>query len=95
MQVCTLQIIPGLQRGDAKTKLAVSDLDSPAIHIFDIKSGSNEAIDTLNLHSMPVTAMRFNEPHDTVISADKRGRGQQPEGQGRVSQWRNAAGARH
>lgn len=65
---------PAPQRGDAKTKLAVSDLDSPAVHIYDLKSGSNDPIDTLtSLHAAPVTAMRYSERHNTVISADKKG----------------------
>lgn len=62
-----------LQRGDARTKLAVSDLNSPSIHVYDLKTGSNDPIDTVELHSAPVTAMRFCEPYNTVISTDKKG----------------------
>ena len=62
-----------VQRGDAKAKLAVTDAGSPAIRIYDMRSGSNDPLDVLSIHSQPVTALAFNEPHNTVISADSRG----------------------
>lgn len=44
---------------------------SPALLLF---SGSNEPLDTLpSLHAAPVTAMRYNEAADTVISTDGKG----------------------
>jgi peptidylprolyl isomerase domain and WD repeat-containing protein 1 len=62
------------RRGDAKAKLAVSDSGSGAVHIYDMRSGSNDALDTLpSLHAAPVTAMRYNEAADTVISSDGKG----------------------
>ncbi|GAB4814723.1 hypothetical protein N2152v2_001769 [Parachlorella kessleri] len=73
-----LPFVPGVvewvfKRGDAKTKLAVSDQDSPNIHIYDMKAGSNEPIDKVTLHTQPVTAMRYIEQHHTVVSTDKKG----------------------
>eukprot|EP00887_Chlorella_sp_A99_P006803 scaffold2.g6803.t1 len=74
-----LEYVPGcvewiFRRGEAKAKLAVSDSGSPAIHIYDMRSGSNEALATLaSLHGAPVTALAFNERADTVISTDARG----------------------
>jgi peptidylprolyl isomerase domain and WD repeat-containing protein 1 len=32
------------REGDVKPKLAISDRNTPAIHIFDVYSGSNEPI---------------------------------------------------
>ena len=52
----------------------MSDADNPAIHIYDMRSGSNDPLDSLpSLHAAPVTAMRFSEPHGTVISTDQKG----------------------
>ncbi|EFN51411.1 hypothetical protein CHLNCDRAFT_28079, partial [Chlorella variabilis] len=61
-------------RGDAKAKLAVSDSGTGLIHIYDMRSASNEPVDELpSLHSEPVTAMRYNEAADAVISTDAKG----------------------
>lgn len=62
-----------LQRGDAKAKLAVSEADGPAIRVYDMRSGANEPLDEVRLHGECVTAMRFNEPANVVVSADARG----------------------
>ena len=32
------------KQGDVKGKLAISDRDSPSIHIYDARSGSNDSI---------------------------------------------------
>ena len=61
------------QRGEAQAKLAIADRGSPAVHLYDARSGSNEAVGSASVHRAPVVAMRFNEPHDTVISADEKG----------------------
>lgn len=62
------------QKGDAATKLAISDLNSPAIYVYDVASGSEEPVATLAaLHSAPVTVMRYNAPANTVISSDSKG----------------------
>lgn len=62
-----------MQRGEAQAKLAIADRDSPAVHLYDARSGSNEAVGSAAVHRAPVVAMRYNEPHDTVISADDKG----------------------
>ena len=60
-----------LQKGEARARLALSDLNSPSIYIYDIKSGSNDPVATLDsLHRAPVTALKYNPTFDTVISAD-------------------------
>ncbi|MEW5307627.1 MAG: hypothetical protein WDW36_010006 [Sanguina aurantia] len=74
-----LPYIPGcvewvFKKGEAQWRLAISDLDSPAIHIYDAASTSSEPITSLaTLHRAPVTAMRYNAAHDTVISTDSKG----------------------
>lgn len=63
-----------LQKGDAASKLAISDLNSPAVYIYDVASGSETAIATLEkLHTAPVKVMRFNAVANTVISSDAKG----------------------
>lgn len=63
-----------LQKGDAASKLAISDLNSPAVHIFDVSSGSEAPIATLEkLHTAAVKVMRFNAVANTVISSDAKG----------------------
>ena len=62
-----------VQRGEAQAKLAIADRDSPAVHLYDARSGSNEAVGSAAVHRAPVLAMRYNEPHDTVISTDDKG----------------------
>eukprot|EP00878_Enallax_costatus_P002186 GHUV01002357.1.p1 GENE.GHUV01002357.1~~GHUV01002357.1.p1 ORF type:complete len:625 (+),score=138.92 GHUV01002357.1:201-2075(+) len=62
------------KKGDAASKLAISDLNSPAIHIYDVASGSEEPIATLeSLHSSPVVVMAYNAAANTVISSDQKG----------------------
>ncbi|KAF6258211.1 hypothetical protein COO60DRAFT_1295463 [Scenedesmus sp. NREL 46B-D3] len=62
------------KKGDAASKLAISDLNSPAIHIYDVASGSEEPIASLSsLHASPVAVMRFNAAANTVISSDAKG----------------------
>jgi peptidylprolyl isomerase domain and WD repeat-containing protein 1 len=64
-----------LQKGDAASKLAISDLNSSAIHIYDVASGSEEPIASLSsLHASPVAVMRFNAAANTVISSDAKGK---------------------
>jgi peptidylprolyl isomerase domain and WD repeat-containing protein 1 len=63
-----------LQKGDAASKLAISDLNSPAVYFYDVASGSESPIATLEkLHTAPVKVMRFNAPANTVISSDAKG----------------------
>ena len=63
-----------LQKGDAASKLAITDLNSPAVYIYDVASGSEAPITQLNsLHTAPVKVMRFNAAANTVISSDEKG----------------------
>lgn len=62
------------KKGDAASKLAISDLNSPAVYFYDVASGSESPIATLEkLHTAPVKVMRFNAPANTVISSDAKG----------------------
>ncbi|WIA40575.1 hypothetical protein OEZ86_013916 [Tetradesmus obliquus] len=62
------------KKGDAAAKLAISDLNSPAIHIYDVASGSEEPLATLSsVHASPVAVMRFNAAANAVISSDAKG----------------------
>ncbi len=62
-----------LQRGEAAAKLAIADQDSPAVHIFDIRSGSEESLQQIRPHQSPVEHMQYNAAHDVVISVDCKG----------------------
>jgi peptidylprolyl isomerase domain and WD repeat-containing protein 1 len=62
-----------LQPGDAKAKLAISDSASGSIHLFDVRSGSQEPYAEVKLHAAPVTAMRYSAGADTMVSADQKG----------------------
>eukprot|EP00879_Flechtneria_rotunda_P014073 GHRR01014703.1.p1 GENE.GHRR01014703.1~~GHRR01014703.1.p1 ORF type:complete len:275 (+),score=76.87 GHRR01014703.1:1677-2501(+) len=71
---CPMQTTLLFQKGDAASKLAVSDLNSPAVYIYDVSTGSEEPIATLTtLHTSPVVVMKFNAAVDTVISSDTKG----------------------
>ena len=43
------------------------------VHIYDVRSGSEEPLESFALHSSPVAVMRYNAAHDTVISIDQKG----------------------
>lgn len=60
-------------RQEAQAKLALSDLNSGAIHVYDMKSGSSEAVQVVQVHKAPVTAMRYAAAHRVVVSSDSRG----------------------
>lgn len=67
-------IFSSFQAGDSKTKLAIADSDSPDIHIYDVRSGTNEPLRTVRVgHAAPVAAMRFAPPKNLVVSLDKKG----------------------
>lgn len=74
-----LTFVPGQaewisKKGEAQSRVALSDLHGPTISIFDIKSGSNDALATLaTIHKAPVTCLRYNMAFDTVISTDSKG----------------------
>jgi hypothetical protein len=59
----------------AHTQLLPADDTSLRFHFaVPARSGSNEPLDQLtSLHSAPVTALKYNEPADTVISTDSKG----------------------
>lgn len=60
-----------IQRGEAKARLAISDLNSSSIHVYDVRSGTSEPMTTLqSIHRTPVVALKYNPVFDTVISAD-------------------------
>ncbi|VFQ82800.1 unnamed protein product [Cuscuta campestris] len=61
------------KQGDAKAKLAVSDCNSSFVHIYDARAGSNEPIQSKEIHLAPVKVMKYNHIFDTVISADDKG----------------------
>lgn len=43
------------------------------VHIYDVRSGSEDPLESFAPHSCPVAAMRYNASHDTVISIDQKG----------------------
>lgn len=61
------------QRGDSNTKLAVAELEGPSVHVYDVRSGSEEPMESFEVHRAPVVVMRYNAAHDTVISIDQKG----------------------
>ena len=62
------------KRGDARWKLAISDLDSPSVAVYDARSGDDAPIATLDrLHAAPVTVMRYSAATDIAISSDAKG----------------------
>jgi peptidylprolyl isomerase domain and WD repeat-containing protein 1 len=62
-----------LQKGDARSRLAITDLNSPAIHLYDVTSGSDEPFAAVTCHTAPVTALRYSAPLDVVVSCDAKG----------------------
>ena len=62
-----------VQAGDAQARLAIADKDSPNIHVFDVRAGSNEPMETFTVHRAPLTAMTYHPGLDLVISIDERG----------------------
>ena len=59
--------------GDAQTKLAVSDAASPAISVYDVRSGGTEPVGAVAVHAAPVAAMKYNAVYGIVISIDTKG----------------------
>lgn len=78
MVMIRLPFIPGtiewvFKQGDVKPKLAISDRNSPDVHIYDARADSSEPIVSNKIHSGPVTVMKYNHAFDMVISADAKG----------------------
>ena len=71
---CLLTVCCRPQKGQAQARLAIADQDSPNIHIYDTRGGSNEPVASIQPHRAPVFAMRFNSRYDTVISVDSKGK---------------------
>ncbi|KAG0311165.1 Peptidyl-prolyl cis-trans isomerase cyp15 [Linnemannia gamsii] len=61
------------KRGEAQAKVAVSDADSSAIHVFDGRGDGKALFSITKLHNGPVTTMAFNDRYNCVISADSTG----------------------
>ncbi|KAF6247042.1 hypothetical protein COO60DRAFT_1649696 [Scenedesmus sp. NREL 46B-D3] len=58
-------------KGTQRASWPSATSNSPAIHIYDVASGSEEPIASLSsLHASPVAVMRFNAAANTVISSD-------------------------
>ena len=62
-----------VQKGDSKSKLAVAERDTGKIHIYDVRSGSDEPLASFEVHRAPVVATRYNAAHDSVVSVDQKG----------------------
>lgn len=58
---------------DAKQSLAVADKDTGRVLVYDVASGSNTPVLTVECHRAPVCALRYNIRYNTVVSADRRG----------------------
>lgn len=73
-----LPYLPGclewlFKRGDSQARLAISDAGAPPIYIYDVRSPGTDPVGEVTLHMAPVTAMRYNPLHDSVISTDAKG----------------------
>lgn len=78
MLMLRLPFVPGTaewvsKQGDVKTKLAISERDSPLVHIYDVHAASNEPIISRQIHMSPIKIMKYNHIYDTMISADGKG----------------------
>ncbi len=61
-------------KGASLPLLAVSDSESPAVHVYDGRGDSQEPIHTVKgLHRAAVSLMAFNDAYDCVVSADEAG----------------------
>ena len=63
-----------MQKGDSRSRLAVAEKDTGKIHIFDVRSGSDDALDSFEVHRAPIVAIRYNAAHDSVVSVDQKGK---------------------
>ncbi|KAJ3158430.1 Peptidyl-prolyl cis-trans isomerase cyp15 [Geranomyces michiganensis] len=61
------------QKGQAQALLACSDRESPAIHLYDGRGGSEPLKTIEKLHSTSVHIMRYNPMADIVVSVDTGG----------------------
>eukprot|EP00019_Armaparvus_languidus_P009056 CAMPEP_0168600600 /NCGR_PEP_ID=MMETSP0420-20121227/12881_1 /TAXON_ID=498008 /ORGANISM="Pessonella sp." /LENGTH=506 /DNA_ID=CAMNT_0008638723 /DNA_START=254 /DNA_END=1771 /DNA_ORIENTATION=+ len=61
------------QPGNGKALLAVSDSNSPVIHIYDARASEPKPLKTLNFHKKVVSLIKYNDVLNCVISADRGG----------------------
>ncbi|CAM6042647.1 unnamed protein product [Sphagnum compactum] len=78
MSMLRLSFVPGAiewvcKQGDAKAKLAISELSTPMVHIFDACAHSNEPSVSKKISSAPIRVMKYNAACDVVVSADAKG----------------------
>lgn len=78
MVMLRLPFIPGAaewvyKQGDVKSKLAISDRNSPFVHIYDVLAGTNEPLISKEIHMEPVKFMKYNPVFDSVVSVDTSG----------------------
>ena len=52
----------------------MAERETGKIHIYDVKSDSDDALHSFEVHRTPVIAMRYNAAHDSVVSLDQRGK---------------------
>ena len=53
----------------------MAETETGKVHIFDVRSGSDDALHSFEVHRTPVVAMRYNAAHDSVVSIDQKGMG--------------------
>lgn len=63
----------GFKNTSRKEYLAISDKNSPDIHIFDAREGNGQSDGIVCFHSSAVVSMGYNEAFDCIISTDKKG----------------------
>ncbi|KAK9817372.1 hypothetical protein WJX74_009049 [Apatococcus lobatus] len=61
------------KKGEARTRLAISDQGSPDVHVYDVRGGSDDPIHTFQPHRSPVAVLAYSPVRDTCISADQSG----------------------
>jgi len=59
--------------GDALAALAVSDAETPAIHVYDGRGTKEPLHSFLKLHTKPVVLIKYNVPLHTAVSTDEAG----------------------
>ncbi|XP_028401226.1 peptidylprolyl isomerase domain and WD repeat-containing protein 1-like [Dendronephthya gigantea] len=59
-------------RGAAIAALACSEKDSGKIHIYDGR-GNNVPLNTIGIHTKPITFIKYNSKYDVAVSADEAG----------------------
>ncbi|XP_043225175.1 peptidylprolyl isomerase domain and WD repeat-containing protein 1-like isoform X2 [Amphibalanus amphitrite] len=59
--------------GDALAALAISEADSPQIHVYDGRAGSEPLHTFAKLHTKPVVLIQYNVPFHAAVSADEAG----------------------